>query len=121
MRARRRPKVQQPVGDAEETGAGEVWVTHGQEDALVHWCLTNGIQARPRIAGSVDSCTTLLIDESLAELAGLVEATALQPGEAETAENRGVHGSVERAAERKGPLIELVHSVGSVTLEGHQR
>src|SRR5215212_12225683 len=30
-----------------ETGAGEVWVTHGQEDALVHWCLTKGIQARP--------------------------------------------------------------------------
>ena len=23
-----------------ETGAGEVWVTHGQEDALVHWCAT---------------------------------------------------------------------------------
>ena len=20
------------------TGAGEIWVTHGQEDALVHWC-----------------------------------------------------------------------------------
>ena len=30
-----------------ETGAGEVWVTHGQEDALVHWCGTRGIQARP--------------------------------------------------------------------------
>jgi putative mRNA 3-end processing factor len=30
-----------------ETGAGEVWVTHGQEDALVHWCRTRGIQARP--------------------------------------------------------------------------
>jgi putative mRNA 3-end processing factor len=30
-----------------ETGAGEVWVTHGQEDALVHWCRQNGIQARP--------------------------------------------------------------------------
>jgi len=30
-----------------ETGAGEVWVTHGQEDALVHWCGTNGIRARP--------------------------------------------------------------------------
>jgi putative mRNA 3-end processing factor len=30
-----------------ETGAGEVWVTHGQEDALVHWCLTRGIRARP--------------------------------------------------------------------------
>jgi putative mRNA 3-end processing factor len=30
-----------------ETGAGEVWVTHGEEDALVHWCGTMGIKARP--------------------------------------------------------------------------
>jgi putative mRNA 3-end processing factor len=30
-----------------ETGASEVWVTHGQEDALVHWCVTQGIRARP--------------------------------------------------------------------------
>jgi putative mRNA 3-end processing factor len=30
-----------------ETGAGEVWVTHGQEDALVHWCGTVGIRAKP--------------------------------------------------------------------------
>src|SRR5215210_2391990 len=30
-----------------ETGAGEVGVTHGQEDALVHWCGTQGIRARP--------------------------------------------------------------------------
>jgi len=29
------------------TGAGEVWVTHGQEDALVHWCRTRGLQAQP--------------------------------------------------------------------------
>ena len=29
------------------TGAGEVWVTHGQEDALVHWCQTKGLAARP--------------------------------------------------------------------------
>lgn len=29
------------------TGAGEVWVTHGQEDALVHWCKTQGLRARP--------------------------------------------------------------------------
>ena len=27
------------------TGAGEIWVTHGQEDALVHWCQT---RASPR-------------------------------------------------------------------------
>jgi putative mRNA 3-end processing factor len=29
------------------TGASEIWVTHGQEDALVHWSLTHGLQARP--------------------------------------------------------------------------
>jgi putative mRNA 3-end processing factor len=29
------------------TGAAEVWVTHGQEDALVHWCVTRGLKARP--------------------------------------------------------------------------
>jgi putative mRNA 3-end processing factor len=29
------------------TGAGEIWVTHGQEDALVHWCATQGLTARP--------------------------------------------------------------------------
>jgi len=29
------------------TGAGEIWVTHGQEDALVHWCKSRGLAARP--------------------------------------------------------------------------
>jgi len=29
------------------TGAGEIWVTHGEEDALVHWCKTQGLAARP--------------------------------------------------------------------------
>jgi putative mRNA 3-end processing factor len=29
------------------TGAAEIWVTHGQEDALVHWCKTKGLAARP--------------------------------------------------------------------------
>ena len=29
------------------TGASEVWVTHGQEDALVHWCQIKGLKARP--------------------------------------------------------------------------
>lgn len=28
------------------TGASEVWVTHGREDALVHWCTTRGLSAR---------------------------------------------------------------------------
>jgi putative mRNA 3-end processing factor len=30
-----------------ETGAGEVWVTHGREEALVRWCELAGILARP--------------------------------------------------------------------------
>ena len=29
------------------TGASEIWVTHGQEDALVHWCTSKGLTARP--------------------------------------------------------------------------
>ncbi|TKT74241.1 ligase-associated DNA damage response exonuclease [Aquamicrobium sp. LC103] len=30
-----------------ETGAGEVWVTHGREEALVRWCELNGIKGKP--------------------------------------------------------------------------
>ncbi|MET3662882.1 ligase-associated DNA damage response exonuclease [Aquamicrobium ahrensii] len=30
-----------------ETGAGEVWVTHGREEALVRWCELQGVSARP--------------------------------------------------------------------------
>ena len=34
------------------TGAAEIWVTHGQEDALVHWGTQRGLAARPlRIEG----------------------------------------------------------------------
>ena len=29
------------------TGASEIWVTHGQEDALVHWSMSRGLKARP--------------------------------------------------------------------------
>ncbi len=29
------------------TGAAEIWVTHGQEDALVHWSVVQGLRARP--------------------------------------------------------------------------
>ena len=29
------------------TGASEIWVTHGQEDALVHWSRQRGLTARP--------------------------------------------------------------------------
>ncbi len=38
-----------------ETGAAEVWVTHGREEALVRWCELNGIAAKPlHIAGYED-------------------------------------------------------------------
>ncbi len=30
-----------------ETGAERIWVTHGAEEALVHWCEMNGRKARP--------------------------------------------------------------------------
>jgi putative mRNA 3-end processing factor len=29
------------------TGASEVWVTHGAEEALVHWCTMRQLRARP--------------------------------------------------------------------------
>lgn len=30
-----------------QTGAENIWVTHGREDALVHWCKTIGLNAEP--------------------------------------------------------------------------
>lgn len=30
-----------------DVGAGEIWVTHGREEALVRWCELNGITGRP--------------------------------------------------------------------------
>ena len=38
-----------------ETECKEVWVTHGAEDALVHWAQTRGLAARPlRLIGYGD-------------------------------------------------------------------
>ena len=42
-----------------DTGCGEVWVTHGQEDALVHWARGAGLLARPlRLAYAGDDADT---------------------------------------------------------------
>jgi putative mRNA 3-end processing factor len=30
-----------------ETGCEELWVTHGEADALVHWAGTRGLDAKP--------------------------------------------------------------------------
>jgi hypothetical protein len=67
-----------------------------------------------------DRIMTLVVDEGLAEFTAIVEAAALQPGEAESAENRRVHGSIELAAKRKGSLVELVRTLGAVALKGHE-
>lgn len=29
-----------------ETGAGEIWITHGEADALAHWCAQQGLNAK---------------------------------------------------------------------------
>ena len=34
------------TGTIEEVAPREVWVTHGREDALLHWCMTRQIKAR---------------------------------------------------------------------------
>ena len=46
------------------TGASQIWVTHGAEEALVHWCTLRGLEARPlNIVGYGDE------DEGAAEVA----------------------------------------------------
>ena len=46
------PDLQRTILD---TGCSELWVTHGQEDALVHWATGQGIAARPlRLVGYGD-------------------------------------------------------------------
>ena len=56
------------------TGAAEIWVTHGQEDALVHWCRAQGLKARPLdIVGYGE-------EDDEAAVPGAAEAAA-QPGD----------------------------------------
>lgn len=39
-----------------ETGANEIWVTHGAEDALIHWCQAQGLSAQAlRLVGRGDT------------------------------------------------------------------
>ena len=69
------------------TGAGEVWVTHGEEDALVHWSVTSGRRARPlRIVGYGE-------DEM---------ETGSEPESGKQAETRGSEGSAGADSDRDG-------------------
>jgi putative mRNA 3-end processing factor len=38
------PELTQTIRD---TGAGNIWVTHGREEALVRWCELHGVAAKP--------------------------------------------------------------------------
>jgi putative mRNA 3-end processing factor len=29
-----------------DTNAGEIWITHGEADALAHWCKSQGLDAK---------------------------------------------------------------------------
>jgi putative mRNA 3-end processing factor len=52
------------------TGAPEIWVTHGADDALVHWCRTRGLAARPlRMVGYGDEDADIEADGGEAEAA----------------------------------------------------
>ncbi len=42
-----------------DTGAGEIWVTHGREEGLVRWCQLNQIRAKPlNLVGYEDEVET---------------------------------------------------------------
>ena len=46
-----------------ETGCSEVWVTHGAEDALVHWATMQGLKARPlHMMGYGDEDETAVVE-----------------------------------------------------------
>jgi len=46
------------------TGAGEIWVTHGQENALIHWCQSKGLKARPLDLVGYGDEDAALVDEA---------------------------------------------------------
>src|SRR3546814_9771174 len=69
---------------------------------------------------SSDLIMTLIVEEGPGEFIAIVEAAALQPGEAETTEDRRVHGSAKLSARRQGSLRELVRTVGPVGRKGHE-
>src|SRR5262245_22153612 len=66
-----------------------------------------------------DRITTLIVEEGPGEVIAIVEAAALEPSQAETTEDRRGGRPVKLAAKRKGSLVELVRTVGSVALQGN--
>jgi putative mRNA 3-end processing factor len=73
------------------TGASEIWVTHGAEEALVHWCATRGLAARPLdLVGYGDEDDTAAATSAIADTAAAAaDIGAAIAATAATAGNRG--------------------------------
>lgn len=66
------------------TGASEIWVTHGAEEALVHWCGTRGLKARPLhlVGYGEEDEAAGAAGEQIAETAAEIAETASEIAEA---------------------------------------
>ena len=63
------------------TGASDIWVTHGQEDALVHWCTTQGLAARPlAIVGYGDEEEEAEVEHAMNRFAELLDRLSYEHG-----------------------------------------
>ena len=70
------------------TGASQIWVTHGAEEALVHWCTTKRLEARPlHIVGYGDEEEAVIPSEASSpesintDRSDTDEAVAMDPGQ----------------------------------------
>ena len=71
------------------TGASQIWVTHGAEEALVHWCTLRGLEARPlNIVGYGDE------DEE-----------AVIPGPSETRRPESINSDGDNGDNTDGPVV----------------
>ncbi|MGE3145117.1 MAG: ligase-associated DNA damage response exonuclease [Pseudorhodoplanes sp.] len=85
------------------TGASEIWVTHGQEDALVHWCTSKGLTARPlAIVGYGDEDETDGVTPFPSPLVG-------EDGEAQSAEPGGGSLLFEQSSSQPLPSRRAAH------------
>lgn len=63
------------------TGADTIWVTHGREEALVHWCKSKGLSAEPlSLQGREDESADSNLDNAELDSAGLDAGGIAEPG-----------------------------------------
>ena len=59
-----------------DTGASEVWLTHGREDALEYWCNKQGIHAAPLSIQHRDEITDWVTKQFTQLLSNLILTTS---------------------------------------------